>query len=85
MLQSQKKEKIEFPDFLTDPYHRHSIDINEILQDQDKIDRAILFKLKHQENTFVHFVEIDIKERWRMHQDNFPLLELRQKIWGYYA
>jgi hypothetical protein len=84
-LQAQKKEKIEWPFFLTNYDHQDTIDINEIIRDQDKIDRAVLFKLKHQENTFVHFVEIDIRERWKLHTDSFPILKLRLKIWEKYT
>lgn len=35
------------------------LDINDVVKDQDRIDKMVIFKLKRQENTFVHFVEID--------------------------
>lgn len=85
LLKSQQKEKIEWPKFLTAEANLHSIDINEILRDQDKIDKAILFKLKRQENTYVHFVEIDIQQRQKMHSDRYPLLKFRMAIWSIYT
>jgi hypothetical protein len=85
LLMAQKKEKIKRPNFFSEDGVHNTMDINEILRDQDRIDRAVLFKLKHQENTYVHFVEIDIQERWKLHKDRFPLLKLRLKIWGWYT
>lgn len=69
---------------MTKEHFNNNIDINEVLRDQDKIDKAIMYKLKHQENTFVHFVEIDNQERYMLHTDKYPLFRIRIKAWHMY-
>lgn len=85
MLNAQDAEKVDRPRFLTVRSSINNIDINEVLRDQDKIDKAVLYKLKHQENTYVHLVEIDNQERNSFPRDRYPLFDARIKIWKQYT
>jgi hypothetical protein len=62
----------------------NSLNLTEMLLKQGEIDRAMLHKLKKQENTFVHLVEADRKDIYMMHEDSWPLYVTRMKIWGFY-
>lgn len=61
---------------------KDSFDLTSALKMQNDIDRAQLFKLKKQENTYVHIVEADNKDLYIRHKDNWPLYKWRMKMWG---
>lgn len=56
----------------------------ELLLDQDKIDKIILHKLKRQDNTFVHLIDADQRQRFLLHKDNWPFYVQRMKLWSSY-
>lgn len=82
-----KKDKrvFERPYFLNNTDQPgNAIDISTIVVSQSKVDKAILFKLKRQENTYVHLTEVTPEQIYLAHIDNWPLFCLRMAIWGYY-
>ena len=60
------------------------INLTDLLTVQKTLDRAILHKLKRQENTFVHLVEADEKDEYLQYTDSYPLLKQRKRLWGSY-
>jgi hypothetical protein len=62
----------------------NEINLTDLLTVQKTLDRAILHKLKRQENTFVHFVEADEKDEYLQYTDSYPLLKQRKRLWGSY-
>ena len=84
MLKKEKKV-IERPYFLKNiDQPEYAIDISTIVLHQGKVDKAILFKLKRQENTYVHLIEVTPEEIYLAHMDNWPLFCLRKALWGMY-
>jgi len=62
----------------------NEINLTDLLTVQKTLDRAILHKLKRQENTFVHLVEADEKDEYLQYTDSYPLLKQRKRLWGSY-
>lgn len=61
-----------------------TIDIKELLERQEEIDRAILFRLRRQENTYVHIAEAEPQDIFLSYYDEYPFFNLRMKVWGWY-
>lgn len=59
------------------------LNIKELFERQEEIDRAVLFRIRHRENTFVHIEEASDKEIFLFYQDKLPLFSLRMKMWGW--
>lgn len=64
------------------PCFDSAINVKELLERQEKIDRAILFRIKRQENTFVHVIEADPKDIFLLHKDKWPFYNQRMRLWG---
>lgn len=56
----------------------------ELLQAQEAIDEAMLHKLRKQDNTYVHLIDADARERYLMHKDNWPYYAQRMRFWSSY-
>jgi hypothetical protein len=61
-----------------------SLNVKELIEHQEEIDRAILYRIKKQDNTYLHVVEADPKDVFLMYTDSWPWFNKRMKIWGWY-
>jgi hypothetical protein len=62
----------------------NQLDLSELLLNQDSIDKAMIYKIKRQENTFVHVVEADRKDVYLLYHDCLPFFKTRMRLWGSY-
>lgn len=61
-----------------------SFDVKSLMEKQDDIDRAVMYRIRKQDNTYLHVVEADPKDIFLLHTDNWPFFRRRMKIWGWY-
>ena len=59
------------------------LEIEAMLLSQSKINKAVLYKLRNQENTYVHVVEGDQKHKYMMYSDKLPLYNMRMRYWAW--
>lgn len=66
------------------PSFDQAFDIRELVERQEEVERAVLYRIKKQENTYLHVVEADPKDLFLLHTDNWPLFRKRMAVWGWY-
>lgn len=78
------KEAYDPPLRMNSPCFDYTLNVKNLVEHQDEIDRAIIYRIKKQDNTYVHAVEADPKELFLLHNDNLPFFRKRMEIWGWY-
>jgi hypothetical protein len=83
---STLKDKNEYdpPLRMNSPCFDHKLDVKCLVEQQDQVDRAVLYRIKKQDNTYLHVVDADPKDLFLMHTDNLPFFRKRMKLWGWY-
>lgn len=69
---------------MNSPCFDHTMDVKDLVEHQDEIDRAIIYRIKKQDNTYLHVVEADPKDLFLLHTDTWPFFRKRMEIWGWY-
>lgn len=62
-----------------------SINVNELLDKQEEIDKAVNYKVKKNYSNYLQLVHSDMHLIINNHKDNYPLFNLRMKLWTLYA